>query len=378
MSTQTFKKVAEGVYKRAANQFLARTWRGGPSRTFPSKSEAVAWRRDTLSKRDKGAPVVVRRNTDTVAQECERWLEANARHLEPRTYQVYDIKVRRQICHPKAGIGARRLVELTHETIEEWTRALERCGYSVGTVNLARTVLGMVTESAVRAGRLGANPVRLSRALPTPRREPVTAADPADLQAVIDALPARLRIIALLALGAGLRLAEALGLKPEDVDTEALVLHVRRQYTTVRYRQAFIPPKGGKPRDVPVSASLVEALHAHEAAHGLSTEGTYVCLPRGGAYTARQWADDWPKATEAAGVQLTGVHQLRHAYGSYLVAAGESLPNVSAWMGHANLETTMRTYLHPHVGARPTADPLASLPGSARRSRTNRALRLVG
>jgi integrase len=48
---------------------------------------------------------------------------------------------------------------------------------------------------------------------------------------------------------------------------------------------------------------------------------------------------------DAAGLRALRFHDLRHTFGSLAVDGGASLVQVQAWMGHADIKTTMR-YLH--------------------------------
>jgi integrase len=45
-------------------------------------------------------------------------------------------------------------------------------------------------------------------------------------------------------------------------------------------------------------------------------------------------------------------HNLRHSHGSALIAAGCDLEEVSARLGHADVGTTQRAYIHAHDAAR--------------------------
>jgi integrase len=51
------------------------------------------------------------------------------------------------------------------------------------------------------------------------------------------------------------------------------------------------------------------------------------------------------KSRDAAGLPLLRFHDLRHTVGSLAVDGGASIVQVKAWMGHADVKTTMR-YLH--------------------------------
>lgn len=374
---QYWKRVGEGIVERAPDQFLAQTWRGGPSKTFHTKALAKAWRRDAMAKRDRGEPVIVRRSTDTIGAECERWLDATRGYVSDASMKVYAQRVRCQINHPRIGLAKTKAADLSREDVENWARGLQREGFHVRTANEARSLLARILDAAINANppRLGVNVARYARPLPMPRREPVNAPNLTHIFAVIDALPARCRIVAELALGAGLRFQEAAAVMPGDVHEDTLVLHVQRQ--RVKRSRGFKLPKGEKTRWVPIEASLVAKLHAHECEHGLSSAGTYSALAGGLPMSEYQWNKEWRKARAGAGVALSGVHQLRHAFGSHHVAAGESIPNVARWMGHASQATTMAYYVHAVADARPATDLLARPAANARKSRTNRALKVV-
>ena len=49
-------------------------------------------------------------------------------------------------------------------------------------------------------------------------------------------------------------------------------------------------------------------------------------------------------------------HNLRHSHGSALIAAGWDIEEVSARLGHANVATTMRAYVHEYEASRRSDD----------------------
>ncbi|WP_432871468.1 hypothetical protein [Microbispora rosea] len=57
------------------------------------------------------------------------------------------------------------------------------------------------------------------------------------------------------------------GLAVEDIEFLPGVMHVVRQVKIVRAKLCFAPPKGGKPRDVPLPESVALRLAAHMAEH---------------------------------------------------------------------------------------------------------------
>jgi integrase len=54
----------------------------------------------------------------------------------------------------------------------------------------------------------------------------------------------------------------------------------------------------------------------------------------------------WRPAVKRAGLVGVGMHELRHAYASLLIAAGQSVKVVSDRLGHSNVAMTLNVYSH--------------------------------
>ncbi len=76
----------------------------------------------------------------------------------------------------------------------------------------------------------------------------------------------RLSALYVLAVTAGLREGELLGLHWKDVDLERKLLQVRRQLTRTRDGLSFTAPKRGKARVVRLTDMVITALEAHRVA----------------------------------------------------------------------------------------------------------------
>jgi integrase len=145
----------------------------------------------------------------------------------------------------------------------------------------------------------------------------------------------------------GLRLGELLGLQWQDIDFEARVLHVRRQYTRVRELSA---PKTAKAlRRVPLSSEDVAFLRRHKLASRFSRDEDFVFpslaggplghrnVQRRGFEPARDLAE-LPK-------EVT-FHDLRHAFASIAAHRGVPVNVLSEVMGHSHVGVTQRVYVH--------------------------------
>ncbi len=165
--------------------------------------------------------------------------------------------------------------------------------------------------------------------------------------------------------GCGLRLGEALGLLAYDVDLEAGVLHIRKA-------------KEHKNRFVPMSASLTAEMAAYFRAAGVRPKSSDVVFPspmrKGEAYTNLGARNALQRAFEQAGILAEDgtpprVHDVRHTHASHALDAaaerGEDphalVPILSVYLGHENVQETMR-YLHTtQEGRRRIAEAMEEL-----------------
>ncbi|MGE6761113.1 tyrosine-type recombinase/integrase [Corallococcus interemptor] len=158
------------------------------------------------------------------------------------------------------------------------------------------------------------------------------------------------RPVLLVAIKAGLRQGELVGLQWNDLDLPRGTLHVRRTI----WRGVEGLPKGGRERTVELPASVVDALKAHR--HLL---GRFVfCQENGEHLTPGRMAGPLRRALRDAGITRAvgqiGWHDLRHTYGSHLAMNGVPLKVIQELMGHATIEMTMR-YAHLSPDSRRTA-----------------------
>jgi integrase/recombinase XerD len=133
-----------------------------------------------------------------------------------------------------------------------------------------------------------------------------------------------------------MRRAELCQLKVEDIDSHRMVIHIRQG-------------KGGKDRDVPLSANLLETLRAYWR---WMRPQTYL-FPG----TVNNWRADRPittknvwiacvEAARRAGItKRVSPHLLRHSFATHLMENGADLLTVQTLLGHSNPKDTA-IYLH--------------------------------
>lgn len=155
---------------------------------------------------------------------------------------------------------------------------------------------------------------------------------------------------------AGLRLSEGLNLTAADIDSDRMLLHVRRG-------------KGHKDRMVPISPRLLEVLREYwkaERPPGCLFPGKMADRPINDRCIQRTFK----MAGLAAGIKKPSIspHTLRHSYATGLLEAGVDLLTIGRLLGHASFTRTM-IYLHvrrPHLESAPSPIdllPVRQLPG---------------
>jgi integrase len=140
---------------------------------------------------------------------------------------------------------------------------------------------------------------------------------------------------------AGLRRSELLALLWEDIDFEHSSIHVYEGYSAKKTGK----PKSRKSRTVPMVDQLADALQEMKRRGHHTARRDHVFVSRfgteldGSALRRRYIA-----ARDAAGLPPLRFHDLRHTFASVAINVA-SITQVQAWMGHADVKTTMR-YLH--------------------------------
>ena len=164
----------------------------------------------------------------------------------------------------------------------------------------------------------------------------------------------------------GLRLGELRALRWRDVDFARQTVLVRGSFT----HRAAGPPKSGKVRSVPLidqAARALDGLSRRE--HFTGPDDLVFCTEVGSYLSDDGIRDRFYAALDSAGLgdKRRGsdpmvFHDLRHTFGTLAVEAWP-LHDVQAYMGHANIATTM-IYVH-HRSKAGAADQLSKLVAEA-------------
>lgn len=293
----------------------------------------------------RGAFVDPQAGKITFADFAGRWLEAQT--FSETTREATELRIR---LHATRHFGQRELRAIKPSVIQAWLRGLQS-DLAPSYVRTVLTNVSAVFNAAVDDGLIASNPCR-AKSVRLPKREqrriepwPVER-----FEAVIDALPARYRAIAVVAAGCGLRQGEVFGLRVCDIDFLRHQLNVEQQVKILHSQLVIDRPKGGKTRTVPLPDSVANELAEHLRRFPAELDAL-VFVSREHKPLNRTYFNRgiWQPAIVAAGVEPgrgSGMHALRHFYASVLIDAGESVKAVAEYLGHADPGFTLRVYAH--------------------------------
>ena len=161
----------------------------------------------------------------------------------------------------------------------------------------------------------------------------------------------------------GMRRGEILGLKWEAIDFENDVIHIRHTVTqtNVDGKLTLIQVDRTKNRAsrrtlplVPVFKERLLTLKAKQEENqricGNSYNKEYLGYvfvdEMGNLFKPNNVSMTFKKLLEKNGLPIIRFHDLRHSCATLLVHSGTPINNVSEWVGHSDVTTTMKFYAH--------------------------------
>jgi integrase len=315
--------------------------------TFETKLDAERWLRDErkiISDREwispKGrAAAALAKLPPILTEYAATWLRS--RGLRPRTRTHYR-RLLDQLILPE--LGEYHLNEISPIMVRNWQAGLDPTAPTLRAhaYSLLRTIMG----TALSEQLISINPCVLRGAGSS---EKVHKSKPATLEelAIITAqMPERLRLAVLIASWCGLRYGEIFELRRGDIDLDQGVIRVRRAVTRVAGEKPIIgPPKSeAGVRDVNIPPHLIETFRQHMDEH-VTVGARSLLFPAsrsGGQHMSPATLyRHFYRAREAAGRPDLRWHDLRHTGATLAAAAGATLPELMARLGHRSTRAAM-------------------------------------
>ncbi|MDQ6949067.1 MAG: site-specific integrase [Actinomycetota bacterium] len=211
--------------------------------------------------RDRELGLVRTGPSQRVGAFLEEWLGSVRGSLRPSTFRTYELYVRRHIV---AELGRVRLDQLKAEDVQRMLDRKLAAGMSPQTVVHLRAILRRALNRAMRYGYLARNVAALAEPPKVERRE-MHVLDPDQARAFLKAANTDpFRALYILALFAGLRQGELLGLRWADVDLEQAQLRVSHSLQRYDGKLRLVAPKTATSRrSLSIPSVAVAALREH-------------------------------------------------------------------------------------------------------------------
>jgi integrase len=314
------------------------TDRGRPAAGYFTKRTAETWLRELLDEARRGTLPGLVKTDVTFAEAADEWLRyvEHDRDRKPSTITGYKALLRSQLL---PTFGEMPIESLTTAMIETWIVGVDR---SPATRTKALVLMHGIFKRARKLYGLPTNPVADVEKPPARRSGDIEVFSPEEVMALVRAAGSEQdAAIYLTAAFTGLRRGELLALSWRDVDFSGQVVRVRASYAD----GALTTPKSGKVRSVPMAPDVAEALAKLGQRQSWTAGDNLVFVGPSGSYLdGRALRRRYDSALKRAGLRKLRFHDLRHTFGTRMIAKAD-IRRVQEWMGHADIQTTMK-YLH--------------------------------
>ncbi len=352
------------IYKRKdgywVGQYGVQTANGVKTRYIYGKTRAAVSEKLTRALADRNGGLNFEAGKTTVGEYLGRWVEDSVRDtVRQRTWERYEQIVR---VHLKPAFGRVKLSALTPAQIRALYRGKLDAGLSAQTVRYVHVTLNKALKQAVADGLIPRNAAASVKAPKSAKKE-IRPLDREQVGAFLTAVSdERLEPLYVLAITAGLREGELLGLRWEDVDMNTGMLQVRRSLSEARSGRIYEAPKSGKGRNIRLTQRALGALRKHRKQQleermklaGLWQENRLVFPSRVGTpLGGRNLNRSFKRHLERAGLpQSFRFHDLRHTCATILFRQGVNPKFVQELLGHSDVSLTLNVYSHvlPDMG----------------------------
>lgn len=333
---------------RQVQKRLGPAWteRGRPPAGYFTRRLAEDWLRSTLDEARRGTLPGMVVTGATFADACAEYLRYIAEDRGRKASTVEDYRSIINV-HLLPAFGEMRIEDVTVPAVEAFQAALAKRVHkgrliTPRTRNKVLNVLHGVFSRARKVWGLPTNPAAQIERHPDRSSGDIEVYSPEEIWALVRAAAdERDAAVFVTAAFTGLRMGELRALRWRDVDFPRSVVRVRASYAAGE----LSVPKSGKVRSVPMVDEVAQALaRLSEADASVGDDDLVFAEQDGGWLNDDRLRHRYELAIKAAGVRRLRFHDLRHTFGSLAITRAD-IVEVQAWMGHADIQTTMR---YPH------------------------------
>ncbi len=334
-------------------------------RTFPTRQEAISWRRRNLSLADNGQLRTPTRMTLT--ETGHAWvamagageiLNRSGRQYKPSALRTIEQDLRLRLI---PALGPHGMSEIAKADLQRLVGELLRKGLSASKIHNTITAAQVLWRDfdliTGTDNLLTFDPTRGLR-LPAVTSYRDRIATPDEARRLIAALKEEDRALWATAMYAGVRCGELRALRVENIDLPMKRIRIRKGWDQY---EGEIEPKSEKGKRSTVVIGLVHDLLID---HLQRTERTGTDLVFGRTATspfnintahsrarrawsvAREREDAENMIPEVERIRRIGLHECRHTAVSHMLDAGIAIDKVSKFMGHSSITVTIDLYGH--------------------------------
>ena len=350
------------VYDRRAKRKLRGEW------TY-SAAAAKAWRNDALVRleartlsADRGELLATAAEAFIAEMRTGAARTRSGDAYKPSAIRNYERGFRLRLV---PAIGASRLADVRTTDLQRLVSRWQAEGLDPSTIRNTINALRALYRLAVAHGYCHDNPTH-GIMLPAVRGKRDRIEPPDVAERLVAALPFPERAIWATAFGAWLRRGELQAVCWEHVGLEARTIRVHAGWD--QYEGEIDLKSAAGWRTVPMTGDL-HAILAEHRRHSQRIAGLVFGRTPELPFSPATAADRARRAWRAAGLQPIGLHEARHTYASYLIAAGIEMKAISTYMGHSSVAFTYDRY--GHLLPDSTAENGAKLDAFLERSRSH-------
>ncbi len=331
---------------RQVQKKLGPAWteRGRPPAGYFTKRLAEARLREILDQARRGTLPGQVQTGVTFADAAAEWLRfiEEDRERKPSTLKDYRSVLRAYLL---PAFGSAPVEAIQPDDIERWRRSLTTL--SNRSKNKLLIQLHGIFRRAQIVWGIPVNPLARVEKHPMRPSGDIQVFSPEEVWSLVRAADSEPDgALFLTAAFTGLRMGELLALRWRDVDFAGSTIRVRAGYAAGQ----LTTPKSGKVRSVPLAPDVASALaRLGRREHWLGEDDLVFAGAGGGYLDGSALRRRFKAALTHAGLRSLRFHDLRHTFGTRMIAKAD-IRRVQEWMGHADIQTTMR-YLHyaPHA-----------------------------
>jgi integrase len=235
-----------------------------------------------------------------------------------------------------------KLSKIQRRDVQRRADELLASGADPSTIRNALKPLQVIYRRAIEDGELAVNPCERLR-LPAARGRRERIAAPPEATTLIAAVRPEDRALWGCAFYAGLRRGELRALLWSDVDLAGGLIRVERSMDS--YGDDGEPKSRAGRRSIPIVAALRDLLVEHRLVTRRDVGlvfGSNATSPFTPTAVRKRALTAWRRV----GLEPIGLHECRHTFASLLIAAGVNAKAITAYLGHASIQTTFDLYGH--------------------------------